>query len=86
MYCLARRLAVQVDSFPGETLWEKINFSLASGYQLEIVSGLCMGACVSFSFGSRTPTCADLAGPAHAATVSEFLHVPALLRLEGLDS
>ena len=34
--------------FPSETLLEKTKFSFASGYQLEMVSGLGMRACVHF--------------------------------------
>lgn len=40
-------LALKV-CFPSETPLEKINFSFASGYQLEIASGLGMEAYIHF--------------------------------------
>lgn len=46
---------LRVVCFPSETPLEKINFSFASGYRLEI-GGLGMGARIHFSFSSGTPS------------------------------
>lgn len=73
---------LRVVCFPSETPLEKINFSFASGYRLEIGCGLGMGARIHFSFSSGTPSGAY---PILAAPV--FVpREPALLYLEGLDS
>jgi hypothetical protein len=49
-------LPLKVVCFLSEILLEKMKFSFACGYQLEIASGLGMGRVSTFSFGSRTPS------------------------------
>lgn len=54
-----------------ETLLEKTNFPLASRYQLEIASWLCVEYLVHFSLSVLRPHLAwPCAGPVHAVTVS----------------
>lgn len=44
---------------PSDTTLEKTNFSSVSGSQLEITSGLGMGACVPIPLSARTPCLLD---------------------------
>jgi hypothetical protein len=73
IHCWARSLPFRVFVSRSETPLDKTKFSFASCYQLEIASGLGMGACVHFSFQMllvQTHT-----GPVHAASVSVSSHL-----------
>lgn len=66
-------LPLRVLCLPSESLLEKTNFLLASGYQLEIASGLGWSVCplllLALGLWHLVQT---HAGPSHAASVSEW--------------
>ena len=65
---------------PSEAFLDKISFSLASSYQLKLVSGLGVGTCVHFS--DLAPHLLEThAIPLDAATVPEFMPISILLCL-----
>ena len=53
----AGHVPLRIASFPSETPLEKTKCSFASGYQLEIASGLGMEVCAHFSFKLWDPIC-----------------------------
>ena len=80
IYCWAWSLPLRVICTPSETPLEKTKFSFVSNCQLEMASGLGMGALVNLPLSALghhlTWTCA---GCVHAATVSEFTQASVLL-------
>jgi hypothetical protein len=49
-HCWKYHLLLRAVCFPGENLLKKTDFSFVSNYQLELSSGLAMGACDHFFF------------------------------------
>lgn len=65
---------------PRVAVFEKINFSFVSGYQLEIGSECGLGACVStFLLELRLHLAQTCAGPVYAASVCACMCVLVLL-------
>ena len=59
IYSWAYSLPLRVVCFPSETPLEKTKFSFASGYQLEIASGLGMGRVSTSPLSTGTPSGLD---------------------------
>lgn len=78
--------ALKCDCISRDGIFEKINFSFVSGYQLEIGSEFGLGACVStFLLELRLHLAQPCASPVCAARVCACMCV-FLLRLGILDS
>jgi hypothetical protein len=73
-------LPLKVVCFSNETALEKTKISFASGYQLEIASGLEMETCVHFSVHQEEPFGAEQGRPCvYCLSHHEFIWAPILL-------